>query len=144
MFRRHPILTVVTFAYLGVVALITLWPQPPQPGQNLLFIRLLTALARIDALDWLTYSTIESLANVAMFVPIGVFFVLLFGRRYWWVAILAGMALTAAIETSQIFIPGRVPDVRDLVANSVGAAVGVIAALVITLPAAMRLRTRSA
>ena len=34
MFRHHPILTVVTFVYLGVVGWITLGPQPFDEGSD--------------------------------------------------------------------------------------------------------------
>ncbi len=50
------------------------------------------------------------------------------------------MLLSASIEIAQLFIPGRVSDVRDLVSNSIGAFVGVLAALVITCPGEARRR----
>jgi len=75
-----------------------------------------------------------------MFVPIGIFFLLLFGRFWWFASVLAGVALTCGIEFAQRFIPGRVSDVSDLVANSTGALIGVIFALIVTTPAAIRLR----
>ncbi len=76
--------------------------------------------------------------NVLMFVPVGLFFLLLVGRRQWWAAVLLGVALTVGIEVVQLFLPDRVSDLRDIVANSVGAFVGVMAALVVTWPAAAR------
>ena len=50
----------------------------------------------------------EFLANVGLFVPVGVFVLLLFGSRLWWLAVAASIALTSAIETAQRSIPGRV------------------------------------
>jgi glycopeptide antibiotics resistance protein len=132
------VLSVVTFLYLGVVGFITLGPQPLDEGTDSLVWRLLGFFSRFDALSWITYATLEFWANVAMFVPVGLFFLLLLGRRRWWVAILLGVALTCLIEFAQMFLPGRVSDPRDIVANSVGAFVGVIAALVVTWPAAVR------
>ncbi len=79
-----------------------------------------------------------------MFVPIGIFFVLLFGRRLWFMSVISGILLTLAIEFAQLFIPGRVSDVRDLVANSLGTMIGVLVALVLTRAKARRLRTQRA
>jgi glycopeptide antibiotics resistance protein len=140
MFRRHPILTVITFVYLGVVGWITLSPQTDPTDFNSLVFRFLEFFSRHEVTQWLTYQRLEFLANVAMFVPIGVFFLLLFGRFWWFASVIAGGLLTGAIEFAQRFIPGRVSDVSDLIANTGGAAVGVLLALIITTPAAIRVR----
>ena len=138
MFRHHPVLSVVTLLYLGVVGFITLGPQPLDEGTDSLVWRLLGLFSRFESLVWITYSVLEFLANVAMFVPVGLFFVLLLGRRRWWLAIVLGIVLTCGIEFAQMFLPGRVSDPRDVVANSVGAFIGVVIALVVTWPAAIR------
>jgi glycopeptide antibiotics resistance protein len=138
MFRLHPMLSVVTFIYLGVVGWITLGPQPLDDGTDSLVWRLLAFFSRHGATDWITYSLLEFWANVAMFVPVGLFFLLLLGRRRWWLAIALGVVLTCGIEFVQQWLPDRVSDPRDIVANSVGALVGVVAALVVTWPAAVR------
>ncbi|MDM4762584.1 VanZ family protein [Galbitalea sp. SE-J8] len=140
MFRRHPVLTALTVVYLGVVAWVTLGPQPLDAQQSAVLNRIIAELARHPSLDWLTYSRVEFLANVAMFVPVGVFFLLLVGRRAWIMAVLAGIAATFTIEFTQLFLPTRVPDPRDVIANSAGAAIGVVAALIVTTPAALRAR----
>ena len=80
----------------------------------------------------------EFLANIALFVPVGMFLLLLVGTRLWWVALAASFAMTTFIEIAQRSIPGRVPDERDLMANGLGAVIGVLIALVLTLPAALR------
>lgn len=140
MFLRHPVLSVATLLYLAVVAWITLGPQPLDAQGSAYLYRIVDELAQHRLTAWVTYSRVEFLANVAMFVPIGVFFLLLLGRGLWPAAIVVGVALTFFIEFVQLFLPTRVPDVRDIVANSAGATLGVIAALVITTPAALRER----
>lgn len=142
MFRRHPILTVVTLAYLGVVGVLTLSPMP-EYGRDSLIWRLVKIFEQHSATRWLDFETVEFLANVAMFVPLGLFFVLLLGRGRWWLAILFGLALTISIEFAQQFLPSRVSDPRDLVANSIGATFGVFVALVMTAAKARRLRAQS-
>jgi VanZ family protein len=136
--HRHPFLSLVTAAYLGFVGWLTLTPQPIDAADQDLILRALAALHRRGYLEWVDYTRLEFLANIALFVPVGAFLVLLLGARWWWVALGACVAMTGFIETAQQAIPGRVPDDRDLVANSLGAMVGVVTALVLTAPAEIR------
>jgi glycopeptide antibiotics resistance protein len=140
MIRQHPLLTLATVLYLAAVGWITLGPQPTGLVHASGILQILGLLQEHPSLDWIRYSDIEFAANVAMFGPIGLFLLLLLGRSRWWMALLAGPLLSLGIETAQLFIPGRVPDVRDLVSNSLGAVLGVVAGLVITWPAAVRRR----
>jgi glycopeptide antibiotics resistance protein len=144
MFRRHPLLSLATGAYLVVVGWITLGPQPVNSGNGYWLWRALQFFADHESTRWLTYARVEFLANVAMFVPVGIFFLLLLGRRFWFIGILSGVALTLVIEAAQLFIPGRVSDVRDLVANTLGTVVGVLLALALTAAKSKRLRPQRA
>lgn len=144
MFRRHPFLAAATLAYLCLVAWVTLGPQPLDAQGTSLLMRFIDEFSQHRVTAWLTYSRVEFLANVAMFVPIGVFLLLLTGRSWWFVGILFGLVLTCSIEFAQMFLPGRVPDARDLIANTAGAVIGVVLALVVTTPAALRLRREAA
>jgi glycopeptide antibiotics resistance protein len=134
MFRRHPVLAVLTLGYLGVVAWMTLGPQPLDAGGSRILYRALRFFGSHQLTSWITYDRVEFTANIAMFVPLGLLFVLVLGRRRWWLAMLIGIALTVTIELSQLGIPGRVSDPRDVLANSLGAMLGVIVALLVTIP----------
>ena len=140
MFRRHPYLSLTTFSHLGFVAWVTLGPQPIDGGDDAMLWRALRFFSRHDLTDWITYHRLEFLANVGMFIPVGMFFLLLFGRRMWFVAVLSGVAMTFTIEFVQIFLPDRVSDVRDIIANSAGTLIGVLFTLVVTAGKARRLR----
>ncbi|MCU1534447.1 MAG: VanZ family protein [Glaciihabitans sp.] len=142
MFLRHPILTIATIAYLGVVAWLTLGPQPFDDSSDGLIWKALDLIARVPFLHWVTYAGVEFTGNVLMFLPVGMFFLLLLGRRRWWLAVLIGVAMTITIESVQIVIPGRVSDLRDVVANSVGALIGVLLGLALTAQKARQLRER--
>ncbi|WP_213814084.1 VanZ family protein [Glaciihabitans sp. dw_435] len=144
MFLRHPFLSVATLAYLGVVMWVTLGPQPLNSSNSNLLWRFLGFFSRHDATDWITYSRVEFAGNILMFMPVGLFFLLLLGRRQWWLAVLFGVALTLAIEGTQTFLPSRVPDVRDLVANSTGGLLGVLGGLVLTYGKARRIKQDAA
>lgn len=138
MLHRHPLLSLATLAYLGFVGWITLTPATEAPTSSDLAMRVLARLQRYDALTWLTYDRAEMLANVAMFVPVGLFLLLLVGTRFWWVAAAGAFALTSAIETAQRAIPGRFPDERDLITNGTGALIGIVLGVALTLPATLR------
>jgi VanZ family protein len=136
--HRHPFLSLATIAYLAFVGWVTLTPGSDAPTQSDLVLRVLARLQGYDQLSWLTYDRAEYLANIALFVPIGLFLLLLFGTRYWWLAVAAALTMTSFIETVQKVIPGRVSDDRDIAANTLGAVVGVVVGLVLTLPATLR------
>ncbi|MGN6126305.1 MAG: VanZ family protein [Humibacter sp.] len=144
MFRRHPFLSVVTLAYLGVVGWVTLGPQPDFGGKNSVVMRVLDILWEHTATAWVTYDGVEFTANIMMFLPIGLFFLLLFGRGRWWLAIGIPFLMTLGIETAQIWIPGRVSDIRDVISNTTGAIIGVLIGLMITAPRARRDRAAAA
>ncbi len=144
MLHRHPFLSLLTLLYLGFVGLVTLTPGSGQPDYYGLANRILARLERYPDLDPVTsrlsVERIEFLANIGLFVPLGVFLLLLVGTRLWLVALAAGIVLTSVIENAQRTIPGRVSDPRDVAANSIGMIIGVALAFVLTLPAALRRR----
>lgn len=75
------------------------------------------------------FAATEFVANVAMFVPFGLLVPLAVGSLRARVCVLtlaAGFVLSLMIEVAQLAIPGRVSDPRDLVANTLGASLGVI------------------
>ena len=138
MLHRHPFLSVVTLAYLAFVGWLTLTPGSTAPTSSDLVLRVLARLQRYDDLSWLTYDRAEYLANVALFLPVGLFLLLLFGTRLWWLALAAAITMTSFIETAQRAVPGRVSDDRDIAANTLGAVVGILVGLVLTFPATLR------
>jgi glycopeptide antibiotics resistance protein len=129
---RRPLLTVATACYLVFVGWLTLGPQPLDSNGRGLLHRLIRFISGDNTLDWITFALVEFVANIVLFVPVGVLFVLLLGWRRWWAALLLGVGLTASIEFAQLFLPDRVADPRDLVSNSIGALIGVVLVLLVT------------
>lgn len=68
---------------------------------------------------------VEFLLNVALFaVPVFVA-ALLWRSVAWWRWVLLGLGVSICIETVQaVFLAGRTPQARDLVSNTLGAALG--------------------
>lgn len=70
------------------------------------------------------YGTADFVLNVMLFMPLGFGLRLAGVRRRW--AVLIPLALSATIETLQYFVvPGRDSDLGDIVANTLGAALGI-------------------
>ena len=144
MLHRHPFLSLLTLLYVGFIGLVTLTPAEDQPDYQSIAARLLARLQQYPDLhplsSRLSIERIEFLANIGLFVPFGVFLLLLVGTRLWPVALAAGIVLTSMIEQVQKSVPGRVSDPRDVAANSIGMFLGVVLAVALTLPAALRRR----
>lgn len=124
MNARRVVTAVALAAYAAFVLVVTLSPRMPGTG---FFGRLVT-----DTLAWLhaqgllldvEYDTIEFLANIGMFIPLGLLAALLVRSR--WV-VLAGPAFSLFIELYQgLLLPSRVGEWRDLLSNSIGFVIGV-------------------
>lgn len=128
--------------FLAGLALLTLTPERIEETMpNLLDVVLGTA----HSLGWeqLDFTLLEVLANILVFVPIGILAFLLLPRRVWPVALLIGPAMSVAIEVSQrVALPHRAATVTDVVANSTGATAGVVLAVLCTLLFAPRAHRR--
>ena len=128
----------VTAAYLCFLAWLTLTPQPYDPAAVPLLDRVLALLQGFPPTRWMTFDVVEFSANVALFVPLAVLLLLLLGAHHRRLVLAVAVALTCSIELAQAaWLPTRVSDPRDVVANTAGAALGI--ALVL---AARRVRRR--
>lgn len=113
-----------------VLVLIAFWPTPVDKPAAGSLSRLIAWFAR-HGLDWITYSVIESGANVLLFVPAGLLLVVLLGVPWWWLSILGGAAASVAIELGQyVFLTGRFATIDDVYANTLGAAIGTLIGLI--------------
>lgn len=124
--------------FLAGLAALTLTPSRiEQVMPNLLDL----ILGAAHRLGWesLDFTRLEILANVLVFVPVGILAFVLLPRRVWLLALLVGPLLSVAIETAQrVALPHRAATVTDVVANSAGALLGVALAVSCTLLLAPR------
>ncbi|WP_436970509.1 VanZ family protein [Microbacterium oleivorans] len=115
----------MTALYAWLVGWMTLRAAPYGSDIASGLNRLLEWFAERPSTAWITFDRVEFGANVAMFVPLGVIAVLWFGVRGWWLAPILGALASAAIETLQaLLLDSRVADVRDVIANTLGAVIG--------------------
>ncbi|WP_109210456.1 MULTISPECIES: VanZ family protein [Microbacterium] len=111
--------------YGMALALIAFWPTPVDRGAA----GLLRTISR--AVPWLTYDVIEMTANIVLFVPLGILLALALPLHRGLVLPIA-LATTLVIESCQaLFLTERTPSLRDIVANVLGASIGL--ALVLLL-----------
>lgn len=119
--------------FLAAVALLTLTPARVEQAMPNLLDLLLHAIQR---LGWtgLDFTRLEVLANVGVFIPVGILAFLLLPRQAWPLSLLVGPAISVAIETAQaIGLPHRTATLSDVLANSTGATIGVVLAIFCTL-----------
>jgi membrane associated rhomboid family serine protease len=129
-------------AYVLILGLIALWPVPVDQGASDLLLRSLRKLHRWGVPEWFDYRVLELAANMVLFIPLGAFVARILGARLWWGGAAAGFLVSVLIELAQLFfLPARFPSVSDVAANTFGAMIGALAALVLmTLSAAVRFR----
>lgn len=75
--------------------------------------------AIVDRRLWRT-GAVDVVANLILYLPLGV----ALRKRRWWVAAAAAGALSAAMETLQLWYPDRCTALTDLAANICGALIG--------------------
>ncbi len=99
----------------GVVLALTLWPEP---------LSLTYEGPAFWCLGCGMQPLTDFLLNVALFLPLGLALCSWFGR--WGNAVLIGSAVSLVIELLQFIVPGRDPSVRDVIANTIGTAIGAL------------------
>lgn len=129
---RHALITALALGYGAFLAFVVFWPSPiDRPVQGLLD-RAIAELHERGVPTFVDYAFIESFANVLLFVPVGLLFGLMVPLRWWPIALLLGPALSAGIELAQRYLlEERYATVNDIIANSLGATIGVLVAVVL-------------
>ena len=114
-------------AFAVALALIVL--LPPDGHQALGLAQTLARAAERLGFPYApAFAVIEFGANIALFVPFGLLLPLALGsvrRTTLFAAVAAGAATSMCIELAQLAIPGRVSTPADVLANTIGTAIGV-------------------
>lgn len=121
--------------YLVALGLIAFWPTHVDKGARP-FLHWVT-----EMIPWLTYDRMEFTANIALFVPFGAFLTVFLSRRY--LVLPIALATTVCIEVLQSLYGGqRTPDITDVIANFIGALIGLLIVVGIERHRLGRLRPR--
>ena len=110
--------------YLVALALIVFLPADDAKPMTGVVAMVANWLATVGVPFDVGYTVLEFLANVALFVPLGVLLPLTTPLRRPWQVLAVGVASTGFIELVQLTIPGRVSSWSDVAANTIGTAVG--------------------
>ncbi|MFW0154791.1 VanZ family protein [Rothia sp. P6271] len=131
--------------YLLVLGFIVLWPRHIDDNSGGLWLAEFLAHSHEAGWlpSWFTYSTVEWLSNVILFVPGGFLGTLLVRRRYRSYVPLVGFLVTCTIECIQLFLPQRTSSFLDILANTLGASLGWVFAVVTLKYSSYRLRRRA-
>lgn len=128
--RRAAAIATAAFAvYLVALALVVFWPTHVDRGVEQPLDAVIDWFHSIG-LGWVSYGRIEFTANIVLFIPFGVLLTVILGTKRWWLAVLIAVVVSLGIETAQaLFLSGRTPTLRDVIANSVGSLIGALLAL---------------
>lgn len=113
--------------YLAVIGWLTLAPPASLRGVNETEFGVLGVRTWLDAETWSSGRPWEFLANILMFVPLGILLRMSFPRARTALVVVGAVAIAGAIEVAQLPLD-RVSDPRDLVANTLGALGGIVIA----------------
>ena len=113
--------------YLVVLGVIVFSPSDEATNAPGLIAWLFDRVDELQASFAPAYVALEFVANIALFVPFGVLVRLAFARPPWWAILLLGFATTLTIEIVQATLPTRFSTASDVIANTAGTALGVLA-----------------
>ncbi|WP_235201539.1 VanZ family protein [Microbacterium sp. CH12i] len=139
---------VLLVPYTLALALIV-WLPDAQAGRVTGIVgRIARSLAyRLDLSFSSTYTVMEFLANIVLFIPFGILLAVGWKRLKTWHLAALGLATSGVIEFVQLFLPTRFSTISDLIANTAGALVGCLCIRVIgwlaSVPAPSRRRVEA-
>ena len=118
-------------AYLALLLFASLWPTPVDGGGFIWWItsEILKFCQGIDWLSWIRYNQLEAIANMLLYLPLGIFLVKFFPRLPFWLALISPVLVSVIAEGIQRFLlPARYSTVDDVINNAIGGAAGVLIA----------------
>ncbi|MFC4139731.1 MULTISPECIES: VanZ family protein [unclassified Microbacterium] len=116
---------VIGIPFLAFLLVLTISPQGLQDRFPVVLDAVLDFGRHTLGWTWLGFTALEKIANVLVFIPVGVLAAVLVPLRVWPLALFVGPALSAIIETVQgLALSHRSATLSDLLLNSLGATVG--------------------
>jgi len=125
--RRIALTARILLAPYAIAVLLLTWLPAEDAGK---VTGIVATLARLVA-TWgvpveTAYAVFEFAANIALFVPLGVLLAVGWRRMPAWAIVAVGCAASTIIELVQLAIPSRYSTLSDVIANTLGTAVGLV------------------
>jgi glycopeptide antibiotics resistance protein len=109
-----------------------MWPTPLDQDYGAAVDKFLAVLHRNGIPMWFGYNKLEFSANILMFLPLGFLIALLLPAKTWWLSLLICPAISIGIELTQsVALSARFATITDVIANSIGALIGIFLAVVL-------------
>lgn len=110
------------------LALIAFWPTPVDRPVSSELAAFLKTIHSLGFPRWFNYAFVEATANVVLFVPLGCVAALAFPDKRWWQVTAFGLLVSGCIELGQeLFLHDRFASPSDVVTNTAGCVIGVLA-----------------
>ncbi len=123
--RRHPLVLTLFVVYLALLAWIILWKlEVPWIGAAAGLPRPLKLIPYVPSGDFDASAPGEVLANIALFIPFGIYLRLLAPRWRWWALTGVFVGSSLLLETAQHLLSTGSFDTTDVIDNAVGGLVG--------------------
>lgn len=126
---RKPLALLALLSYLIVLVGTTLWPKPVD-GEGLLAkitSEVLIFTSKVSWLDWIQYNELEAIANVFLYIPLGIFLVVFAPKARTWTLALIPVLVSLVAEGSQrLFLPDRYATINDVLYNVLGGLIGIL------------------
>lgn len=118
-------------AYALTLSLIALWASPVDRGVKVVDLAPVAWMVQTFGLTAQQgYDFTQFTANIVLFVPLGIFAMVLRPHWRWWHVTAFSAAVSATIELLQeLFRPHRFATFSDIIANTAGGAIGALACL---------------
>jgi len=125
---RRRTVSLLLALYLAVLACVGFWPTPVERPVAGILRGFLQVLQEQPLTEGIRSGHLELAANVLLFVPLGLLIAGLLPARRWWLAAVAGLLGSGAIESVQFLaLDERQAGLRDIATNTLGALLGALA-----------------
>ena len=126
--EQPPLWRAILVAMLVSLALIAFWPTPVDRDVSGELAAFLKAIHSLGFPRWINYAFVEATANVLLFIPLGSVAALAFPNKRWLQVTAFGLLVSGCMELGQeLFLHDRFASPSDIVTNTAGCVIGVLA-----------------